>query len=236
MAWRLATSIEVLRKEVNAARPNRSKATDGTIGDVAHQNQGSGSDHNPWLNNTVRAWDITTADFTDTLAEWLRLKGKAGDPRLVGGGMVIYQGRIASDNGDWEWRRYGGSDPHTSHIHLSVTRNPAYDSNAPWGVAEALGSVLTPTEGAFLLSAEFDAIQAHLNAINDFLGLRLSETLNRLDARFNALGPRLDEILAESKEDGTADVDVTALATRLADAIGPTVARELGEALVKGAA
>lgn len=149
MAWRLATSLDVLRKEVNAAHPNRPKASDGTIGDVAHQNQGSASDHNPWLNNTVRAWDITTADFTDALAEWLRLKGKAGDPRLVGGGYVIYKGRICSDNdsaGAWNWRKYTGGDPHTSHIHLSVTRNPAYDDASPWGVVSAPTPEDTVTE------------------------------------------------------------------------------------------
>jgi hypothetical protein len=150
MAWRLATALEVLRKEVNAAHPNRQKASDGTIGDVAHQSQGSASDHNPWLNNTVRAWDITTADFTDALAEWLRQKGQGGDPRLVGGGYVIYKARIASDNpvaGVWNWRPYSG-DPHTSHIHVSVTRNAAYDSAAPWGVSQTQEEPdLTPEQG-----------------------------------------------------------------------------------------
>lgn len=138
MAWRLATSLDVLRKEVNAAWPNRKKQTDGTIGDPSHQSQGSSSDHNPWLNDTVRAWDITTDSFTDVLAEWLRKKGQAGDLRLRGGGYVIYKGRIASDRDNWIWRTYTGSDRHDSHIHLSVTREAAYDSPSPWGVGELL--------------------------------------------------------------------------------------------------
>jgi len=41
MSWRLARSLEPLRNEVNAAAPNRSKASDGTIGDTAHSSRAS---------------------------------------------------------------------------------------------------------------------------------------------------------------------------------------------------
>jgi|HigsolmetaAR201D_1030396.scaffolds.fasta_scaffold15936_2 hypothetical protein len=45
MAWRLARSLEQLRRQIDAAYPGRSKASDGTIGDVAHSQRNS--DHNP---------------------------------------------------------------------------------------------------------------------------------------------------------------------------------------------
>lgn len=57
MAWRLAKSLAVLRDEVNTVAPGRSKASDGTIGDDAHQ--GSPSDHNPNGADVVCAIDFT---------------------------------------------------------------------------------------------------------------------------------------------------------------------------------
>lgn len=135
LTWRLAPCIRSLQTEINSKFPDRPKQTDGTKGDAAHEAQGSSSDHNAWLDNTVRAWDITTSYFTDDLAERLRLRGLQGDHRLIGGGYVIHKSRIASDNGNWQWRKYTGSDPHTSHIHLSVTRDKTgYDDASPWGI------------------------------------------------------------------------------------------------------
>lgn len=45
MSWRNAKSLVVLRAQINAAFPSRSKASDGTIGDSRHC-PGS-SDHCP---------------------------------------------------------------------------------------------------------------------------------------------------------------------------------------------
>lgn len=36
MAWRLAKSLVQLREQINALSPNRSKVSDGTIGNAAH--------------------------------------------------------------------------------------------------------------------------------------------------------------------------------------------------------
>src|SRR5688500_3284745 len=59
--WRVAKSLLTLRDEVNQAAPQRSKASDGTIGDAAHCRRQS--DHNPWVRDgnigVVTAMDIT---------------------------------------------------------------------------------------------------------------------------------------------------------------------------------
>lgn len=144
-AWRLAKSLEQLRDEVNATWPTRDKASDGTIGDPAHAGTGSASDHNPWVIDengvgVVRAFDIDSdldgngVDSASQLAEHFRQLGAAGDNRLINGGYVIWSGHIASENGSWWWRTYNGADPHTSHIHLSVSRT-GYDTPGSWGVA-----------------------------------------------------------------------------------------------------
>lgn len=138
MAWRTAHAIDELRNEVNRRWPNRSKVSDGTIGDAAHASRTS--DHNPWIKvngvGVVRAIDITANGIDpDAYAEHLRALGKAGDPRLTGGGYVIWNKRIASEKQGWAWRRYTGANGHTKHIHLSLSTKPAgFDSRASWGI------------------------------------------------------------------------------------------------------
>lgn len=153
MPWRLADSLEVLRDEVNERWPQRSRASDGTIGDAAHASTGSASDHNPWITDAdgigvVRAFDITSEGIdADWLAEHLRALGAGEDPRLGDSGYVIWSGRIASVRDGWVWRPYDGADPHTSHIHLSVTRDPAhFDDTHPWGVLNYQAQPQAPQE------------------------------------------------------------------------------------------
>jgi hypothetical protein len=141
VSWRLANALVVYRRELNAAFPDRSTASDGTVGDLSHQNRGSASDHNPWLHDAagvgvVRAFDATAKDIpARDIAERLRLLGLAGDPRLTGGGYVIFERRIASAVRNWVWRDYAGANPHTKHIHLSVSRSAAgYDDTSAWHV------------------------------------------------------------------------------------------------------
>lgn len=132
--WRMARSLDVALNEVNRAAPHRSKASDGGIGDAAHASRAS--DHNPWLNNTVRARDFTNdpaggfsaASFAAHVAGLL---GK--HPALGAGAYVIWNRRIISTNHLSEgWRTYTGTNPHTKHVHVSVGLS-GYDSTAPWG-------------------------------------------------------------------------------------------------------
>lgn len=135
MAWRNCNASVALVNAVNAKWPNRDKASDGTIGDAAHASRDS--DHNPWIVvagvGVVRARDIDKDGIdADWLAEELRKLGAAGDPRLAGGGYVIWNRRITTP--DFKgWKAYTGSNPHDKHIHVSFSRNEAgFDSNASW--------------------------------------------------------------------------------------------------------
>lgn len=139
MSYRESYATATLHDEVNARWPNRSKVSDGWIGDAAHASRSS--DHNPWVKvggvGVVRARDFTAAGAdVGWLMEHLRQLAIAGDPRLNGGGYLIWQGRIASERQGWRWRAYTGSNPHNHHGHVSVSRERAgFDSTAPWGVA-----------------------------------------------------------------------------------------------------
>lgn len=139
--WRVAAALEKLRKQLNTRFPNRSKLSDGGIGDPNHQSRKS--DHNPWVRDGGLGV-VTARDFTHDkargcdcakLAESIRA---ARDPRVK---YIIWNRRICTSfpkNGmpAWAWRPYTGSNGHTHHLHLSV--KPAkslYDSEQAWSLA-----------------------------------------------------------------------------------------------------
>ena len=146
MGWRLANSLVRLRDQVNAAYPNRSKASDGTIGDAAHA--ASASDHNPNGAGVVCAMDITNSPQTGfdvhALADRLRINRH---PDLK---YIISNRRIAGAWTGWAWAPYNGSNPHSSHAHFSVGRGndgqstPPYDDTNDWAIG---GSVAPPAGG-----------------------------------------------------------------------------------------
>lgn len=139
MAWRPAESLVQLGSEINHRWPNRSKRSDGLIGDAAHA--ASASDHNANAQGVVCAFDIThdpdNGPDCNELAEQLRRR------RHPDAKYIIWNGRIATaaakyGHGPWEWRPYSGADPHTNHIHVSVgvgpdgRSQPPYDDTLPW--------------------------------------------------------------------------------------------------------
>jgi hypothetical protein len=139
--WRLAPLLFTLRAEIDAAWPARSRASDGTIGDARHQ--ASQSDHNPNESGVVRAWDITRDDVhgphLELLAGWLRGFGLRGSDRMQRGAYIVWNGRICSHSSMWRWSPYRGSNPHTSHLHISAPVDAAYyEMTRPWKVPRDL--------------------------------------------------------------------------------------------------
>lgn len=110
-----------LRSQLNATFPGRSKTSDGWIGDEAHANRVS--DHNPDDSGEVRAFDFT-AD--PSLPVQALADACAADTRAT---YVIYDGRINYGSG---WRTYTGTNPHRTHVHVSVRSGAAnHDWNLP---------------------------------------------------------------------------------------------------------
>lgn len=139
---RIAKSLDVLRAQVDAKFPNRSKRSDGWIGDAAHAARAS--DHNPNSAGVVCALDIThdPAHGVDTwaMAEMLR---QQRDRRIK---YVISNGRIFSSAvSPWQWRPYSGANKHAHHVHISVLDDPARcDDGAPWRLSAPLGVPMPP--------------------------------------------------------------------------------------------
>lgn len=195
MSWRVAESLKTLIAEVNTMAPNRSKASDGTIGDAAHATRSS--DHNPWVKDgdvgVVTALDITDdpADGCDAgrIAERLRALGKAGDARVK---YVIWNRQICSFIDNWRWRAYSGSNPHTRHVHLSVSSQKRhYDSRRAWGIRpepEPIAPPRDPLEEIMATAADRAALAKELAPlltpqIADAVVARLMPTLRTLTNR-----------------------------------------------------
>lgn len=118
-----ADAIQALRRDVNAAYPKRSKATDGTWGDTAHQARKS--DH-----NTGDAMDITHDPAHGTDGNVIAAYA-IRDPRVK---YVIWNRRIYDKrNPGAGWQPYSKwkTLPHDHHVHVSVTQAGRADSS-PW--------------------------------------------------------------------------------------------------------
>lgn len=142
MAWRVARSLLVFHAQLQEQCPQaKPPATDpnswGTIGDPAHNPD---SDHSPhdfigWGNDIVTAADWPHAPNlgldANVVTEAIRL---SRDKRTK---YVIFNRRMFSSYyfgiyPPFTWRNYTGTDPHTTHGHLSVVGDVTADGIQPW--------------------------------------------------------------------------------------------------------
>lgn len=143
--WVLVPCLGQLRAELNRVAPNRDRASDGTIGDVAHQL--SVSDHNDDeigrvpirdadSKHEVHAYDadhdLRTPGLTmeDVVQHILRRCRSGAEVRLR---YIIYNRRIWEASNEWRERKYTGASPHTEHAHFSSSYDTAREANtSPW--------------------------------------------------------------------------------------------------------
>src|SRR3990167_2400785 len=142
---RLAKGLITLIDQVDAKWSNRSRHSDGSIGDRAHAARVS--DHNPGSDGVVEALDIThdPDNGVDTwkLAEILRQNKDRRIDYVISNGRVFVglHGKWNGKNiGPWKWVKYNGQNSHAQHIHVSVDPRPAiYDLTDPWKL-DAVGA------------------------------------------------------------------------------------------------
>jgi hypothetical protein len=129
-----------LREQIDARWPKRDKASDGWIGDTAHQARGSASDHNPDAKGIVHAIDVDenlgagiwrNGKMAQRLADELLLYARSSLPGADRVKYVVYEQRLASGTYRstwWKWRP--GNWGHTAHIHVSFTSKADGDGRA----------------------------------------------------------------------------------------------------------
>lgn len=199
MTWRTARSLDVALAEINAHAPNRSKISDGSIGDAAHASRSS--DHNPWRQaggmGIVGARDFThdPADGCDAGAIARTVAGLLGKhPALGSGAYVIWNWQIISADRLGEgWRTYSGTNGHTQHVHVSVATSAAgFDNTTPWGLFGP-----APTKGLTMdqdVKAAFVALSSELGEIRTAIG-----TLRQVEAQRHQ--KTIKELRAQGKTD-----------------------------------
>lgn len=161
-AWVVTPGMKTVQTAFNQAFPNRDKTSDGTIGDLAHQNE-SASSHNPditgraeWKDgdskNEVRAVDIDS-DLRDAsgygitmevVVQHLVALGRAGKLAAYVR-YLIYNKRIWSASDGWVTRTYTGASAHTEHLHVTGAFTQAADENTK--NVYALGDLMALSSG-----------------------------------------------------------------------------------------
>lgn len=144
-SWVLVPCLVQLRNEFNKIAPGRDKASDGSIGDTAHQH--SSSDHNPDETGTVPVRDadksnevhaidvdrdLRESDLTmEKVVQFILGRCRSGAENRLR--YIIYNRRIWSASSGWVQKAYTGSNPHDKHAHFSASYTSGREaSTASW--------------------------------------------------------------------------------------------------------
>jgi hypothetical protein len=223
--WRAMASLLVLRDQVNVYAPNRSRASDGLVGDTAHQ--GTNSDHNPHYVPGVGSEIVTALDLTHDpahgfdsyrFAEVLR---QHRDPRIkyVISNRRLFSSYATGSRAAWAWGPYTGIDPHTNHVHVSVLDAPISDTRTAWNL-EGLDMPLAGADKAFIVNAVLAALGQQTPYLSAGVGKAAAaagygpvSARALLEYQFEQtvlkLPGRLDAILAAASDDPTTSVTMT---------------------------
>ncbi len=135
-SWILIAAGQSLFSAFNAVAPDRGRASDGSIGDVAHIKEGN-SDHLPDEDypalrnmdadhiNEVHAIDVTTelneSDLTmEKCVQQILARCRSGAEKRLR--YIIYNRRIWAADNSWREEAYHGTaDPHINHAHFSFS-------------------------------------------------------------------------------------------------------------------
>jgi hypothetical protein len=172
-----------LRDEFNLIAPARSKASDGWIGDTAHQQETS--DHNDDevgrvpirdadSKHEVHAVDVTApitgaelrypptgathVSGMEAVVQFLLSRCRSGAEKRLR--YMIYNRRIWEASNGWRQRAYTGPSPHTEHAHFSASYTTSLEaSTASWHL-EDIPVALTADDKKWLSAEIAKAVTA----------------------------------------------------------------------------
>lgn len=227
MACQPTPAATALLAEADRLWPQRSRQTDGICPSPAHSAANPNSDHE-WGGAVDLTKDVAAGVDTGALADMLRQRAKAGAETRIA--YVIADGRIASSREDWNWRPYTGRNPHTSHMHVSFTRDGAQDGATPFfgkGIKDPAATTSSDGAGGPAVPLAF-GLPGFGVGLPDVSGLiNLATTLADPDTWKRVLGVALGLVLII--------LGVVMLAGDLIQRRAPKIARELVSARTGGA-
>jgi hypothetical protein len=147
--WVLVACLKTLMAEFNRIAPGRSHASDGSIGDKAHEEEVS--DHNPDETgsvpihdadhiNEVHAIDVDVdlrepGLTMETVVQFVLARCRSGKENRLR--YIIYNRRIWEADNEWRQRAYTGASAHTEHAHFSCSYDTVKEaSTASWHLEE----------------------------------------------------------------------------------------------------
>jgi hypothetical protein len=177
-----------LRNAFNSVAPNRDKASDGWIGDTAHQQEESDHNSDETGNvpihdadkiNEVHAIDVDNnlneSDLTmEKVVQYQINRCRSGAERRLR--YVIYSRRIWSASTNWIQKTYTGASPHTEHAHFSFSYDTALEANVSSWKMEEIPVALTDTDKTWILGAIRDEVRWLFNETRGNAECIMSET------------------------------------------------------------
>lgn len=163
--WILVPCLAKLRDEFNTIAPSRDKASDGTIGDAAHQREvsdhnddevGSVPIHDADRVHEVHAWDadndLRESDLSmEKVVQFVLGRCRSDAEKRLR--YIIWNRRIWEASNKWKQRPYTGPSPHTEHGHFSASYESALEaSTASWHL-EDIPVALTEADRRWFLAA-----------------------------------------------------------------------------------
>lgn len=160
-AVKLVPCLEQLREEFDGVAPQRDTASDGWIGDPAHQlsvsdhnNDETGrvpvydADRNPEVHGLDVDADLNNGVDMERYVQHILARCRSGAERRLR--YVIYYDRIWEASNGWKKRAYTGPNKHREHAHFSASYETKHEaSTASWTLQEVPVS-LTPQDKTWL--------------------------------------------------------------------------------------
>lgn len=195
-----------LRAEFNDIAPGRGLASDGWIGDTAHQHEVS--DHNPDETGSVPIHDadhlneVHAVDVDvdlrvpgltmEMVVQFLLARVRSGAEKRLR--YIIYNRRIWEASNGWKQRVYTGPSAHTEHAHFSASYVTALEaSTASWHL-EDIPVALTADDKKFITDQLHAVVKAELDAILKVDGIVFTDALGGTASKiaqaiFNSMQP-----------------------------------------------
>lgn len=185
--WVLIPCLRQLFAEFNEIAPERDKASDGAVGDTAHQS--STSDHNPDetgsvpihdvdRTNEVHAIDVDAdlreSDLTmERVVQFLLGRCRSGSEKRLR--YIIFNRRIWSASSDWVRKTYAGASPHTEHAHFSASYESKHEASMASWYLEDIPVAMTQADRQFV-KYQNDALRSSLES---FIEARVGDAVVR---------------------------------------------------------
>jgi hypothetical protein len=188
--WVLIPCLKALFAEFDRIAPSRDHASDGSIGNEAHEREVS--DHNPDETGSVpihdadHANEVHAIDVDNNLRDNNAIQWRVGSTTYYGMEAVvqfligrcrsgtekrlryiIYNRRIWSASSGWVQKTYTGASPHTEHAHLSGSYESSLEaSTASWHL-EDIPVALTAADKTWINSTIAAHTAAAVNGLID---------------------------------------------------------------------